>query len=1035
MTDSSPTPNDNDSDDLAVSAPKNPEMMVGDVPKKSFFKNKKTIGIFLIILSILALSYVGFLNYYKTSEKQGFKDIVIGDSTITQDDISRYATSVDKYKKQNPQVILKQSSEEIALDDLVMNAALKKEAKDRNKSLTDTEYRKTFNIDATTTGYKENLETVKDGDTVAYYELITKENSAIILKIDKDLISDRSIFFTAINFDSPYFRNEKDHNKLATYHKQAIDRLNKDYLPLYQQKKSPDSITKKADVDLVNGTALGSKLFTTTSASYSDYYEHYSDDPDTDQGRYQSHDILKEGSSTNFRDIENVEYGYPVKDLRNTVDEINKLQKEGDHTEVFASKSGNYMIARLEKKSGGIYQSWQDFVNNYKEQYVPKNDKTSALNNIKTNLGGKTVATINRLSNIGTQTAYAKHDATGCSGHNITAQIKAYDDTTSYPNLVAVSVGNATISQSTGSCGTGNSSSGTGFASIGANCWAPESSLSSSLSLSTAETNAGYTKGSAIKEPWNQTINNHAFWQKWIPIHLPNTTTVYGNSSLVRSTDGTRFSSAATISAHTIAYGWANKSNQDSYISDTYSGVAKDIDHQICATAPATISAGAGTWTRRDTNGQKCRTTRNGGTVSVTFEYDPPGGGGEGGTNPPPPPPVVPPPPPPVVPPPPTPEGLNYVLNFPYFRSYGNDVTVGSFFRNDRDECPTGGSFGSPSIVGFTHTIYEPDGHGLNNHIEAGSSAQFAVFLGAGGWTGELVDRASGWGNGIGIFSDNQRPISPPNVGPDYIRAGYGRPNSLTFGNARPRSGNVQPPAVRDNDWGGPSGIPECVPNYFKDAKDAGATISSGGKLGDVAPTLVAPIDDGVRKLLVVEGDLFINHNIEYKNTSWDSVSDIPNVTVVVKGNIRIDKDVTRLDGIYVAQPKSQGTDYGIPNEMHYGGNNPVNGGLIYTCAREDGPYPNAGNPEPCQKQLVVNGSFISRKIYFHRTYGSTTCAPQNPLPCEEADPYESATTQNNAAEVFNFSPEAYLTPLNSKLETSAPYQKYDYITSLPPVL
>jgi hypothetical protein len=146
---------------------------------------------------------------------------------------------------------------------------------------------------------------------------------------------------------------------------------------------------------------------------------------------------------------------------------------------------------------------------------------------------------------------------------------------------------------------------------------------------------------------------------------------------------------------------------------------------------------------------------------------------------------------------------------------------------------------------------------------------------------------------------------------------------------------------------------------------------------------------------------------------------------VIVKGNIRIDKDVTQLDGIYVAQPKNSDS-----------GNNPSDGGLIYTCSQLDDSYPISELRDKCGKQLVINGSFISKKVIFHRTKGSVRCMELLPptVPCTPAEPNEEASS-DNIAEVFNFSPEAYLTPLSSKLETSAPYQKYDYITSLPPVL
>ena len=145
---------------------------------------------------------------------------------------------------------------------------------------------------------------------------------------------------------------------------------------------------------------------------------------------------------------------------------------------------------------------------------------------------------------------------------------------------------------------------------------------------------------------------------------------------------------------------------------------------------------------------------------------------------------------------------------------------------------------------------------------------------------------------------------------------------------------------------------------------------------------------------------------------------------MIVKGNISIDKDVTQLDGTYVAQPKNSDS-----------GNNPDDGGLIYTCSQQNDPYTVGQLRDNCGKQLVINGSFISKKVIFHRTKGSVRCMELLPptVPCEPAEPNEPASSEN-IAEVFNFSPEAYMTPLNVSLQTAVPFQKYDSITSLPPV-
>lgn len=173
-------------------------------------------------------------------------------------------------------------------------------------------------------------------------------------------------------------------------------------------------------------------------------------------------------------------------------------------------------------------------------------------------------------------------------------------------------------------------------------------------------------------------------------------------------------------------------------------------------------------------------------------------------------------------------------------------------------------------------------------------------------------------------------------------------------------------------------------------------------------------IADGTRRAIYIRGNAFINGTgIRFANAgSWSTLAQIPSLYVIVEGNIYIEKDVTELDGVYIAQPQ-------VINGVMT-----PNTGRILTCTNTVGISFNA--IVDCDKTLTINGAFIAHQVRFQRTKGDVATA----------DETETASTNpTKAAEIFKFSPETYLAPLHPTLTTSQPYKKYDYITSLPPIL
>src|SRR5581483_9643669 len=231
--------------------------------------------------------------------------------------------------------------------------------------------------------------------------------------------------------------------------------------------------------------------------------------------------------------------------------------------------------------------------------------------------------------------------------------------------------------------------------------------------------------------------------------------------------------------------------------------------------------------------------------------------------------------------------------------------------------------------------------------------------------------------------------------------------NDLTFANK-----DVSP---WGGSFGGTSTKTNCLTDYYakyvNSAKPV-ANVQIGTDASDyytISPhqqtyTLLSgdvtlPLDTNNHYVIFTDGNVYINHNLKFD--LGDTSSNVPSFVLVVKGgDIYIDKDVTQLDGWYIAEP------------------DPATGknGVIWTChdgstTDPDEPYIKAN----CQiNPLTINGALYAQKIQLLRIYTS------------------SNISNNNAAETINYSPEAGIG--NAFFNSQGPGFTVDSIKSLPPV-
>ncbi len=348
-------------------------------------------------------------------------------------------------------------------------------------------------------------------------------------------------------------------------------------------------------------------------------------------------------------------------------------------------------------------------------------------------------------------------------------------------------------------------------------------------------------------------------------------------------------------------------------------------------------------------------------------------------------------------------------LETPYTKFYGNDVFVGGNFAGKDDEGNELQSCDpfSPAAGIFT---YQDEATRSNQLHKLASSVQYAAFA-----LGEIQQFHSA-GTRLGT---GEPPLAPHGNWTNGIPTNI--PAGLIFGNF-------------DGSGSGKKSIGDygkfrCVRDYFADAPTqqnitGSHTVnlnSTPGGEHHFSPTGITTISGTVssskQTTVYIDGNVYIGGNIVLGD--YGAIPAIPSFRLVVRGDIRIAPTVTRLDGVYIAQPMANGTRGEISTCALLGG---FFSGATGTTRREW--YNNCNN-----NRLVVNGAFIAKKVRLDRTYGQLSASMMN-----STSAYETVGITQRAAEVFRFLPEFFLTDFGGNTPGSSS-KTYDSIISLPPIL
>lgn len=352
--------------------------------------------------------------------------------------------------------------------------------------------------------------------------------------------------------------------------------------------------------------------------------------------------------------------------------------------------------------------------------------------------------------------------------------------------------------------------------------------------------------------------------------------------------------------------------------------------------------------------------------------------------------------------------------NYPFLRVNGSDVISGSKFGSLASRCetyPTTGLIGDIKTNGFKNHNYSATV--LDDILSGSSSAQYAAYS---------KGRIFSAGSGQSFITNNGLYRSLSSSSTKYAR-------DIMFSNDMNTGSNY-------GNYYDDSGLP-CV-DIAKVEQEA-TLKSAPGQLNSIITDMTTPkevvkmngagnwlvsspitIPTGRQITIITEGKVTINSNITYAKTGVANNGSVvaPMLMIIAKGGIEIGQNVTRLDGYYLAH-----------------------GSTLSTCGDLA-----VSQTSVCDKQLVVGGALVGKKIEWRRNYGTlkgrnTTLANPGNVHCAVVDTAAGnvgavpGALNSCAAERVDFSPAFYFAnPFTTGSASSSIHGQPLNTTELPPI-
>jgi hypothetical protein len=288
----------------------------------------------------------------------------------------------------------------------------------------------------------------------------------------------------------------------------------------------------------------------------------------------------------------------------------------------------------------------------------------------------------------------------------------------------------------------------------------------------------------------------------------------------------------------------------------------------------------------------------------------------------------------------------------PTLRVTNGDISTGGGFASN-NSCSSNFANGKPRYISPTSAGGTPQAGGLRT---------FAVPQSFQGSGGDFAAYALGYITGIAAGNDGFYSAAAKTGGKTY--------SDLMFSNLTGNGTNL------GGLLGGEFTAAHCTPDYFNDTRLTELTpknavnVNVGSYSADTQELLKingpkpcisisGTMNPGVRLTIYTDEDVCIDGNITYSPWNIDTTNttnEAPYLTIITRGNIYVQSNVSTITGLFIAQPEDDG----------------INGGVFTSCANNAsvaGPAFIAAN---CHGAFTVKGSVIAQHIYPTRVGNGT---------------------------------------------------------------
>jgi hypothetical protein len=276
-----------------------------------------------------------------------------------------------------------------------------------------------------------------------------------------------------------------------------------------------------------------------------------------------------------------------------------------------------------------------------------------------------------------------------------------------------------------------------------------------------------------------------------------------------------------------------------------------------------------------------------------------------------------------------------HVNNKPYFKVFGGSISAGGSFKSQGTSCTN--PPGEGILAGYNNNT-------ASAGYDFGASAQLSAWA---------LAKITGVASAQTKYNRDTRDLSFANT---VNRTPNGSYDPAMGGDFGPNNGGADTGQVncltKVEPVPGPHPDVPGLDNVI-DASWSGEYVHTTGTTIKLSGTVHHNVS------VFTTGNVIIDDDLQYDNRgNWDTDS-VPSLVVHAGGNIYINSNVSKMDGMYLSEQAN---------------------GKIYTCTNDETLVPKGPSYfATCSKRLLIRGSFVADHINLMRTFG--TMRDEKPLP------------------------------------------------------